>query len=465
MRFLSFILLFLISSSASTAQGSSDTVLSHNDLLQVVQSHHPVSVQARTWKGAARSRELRAKGRFDPVAFASVDRKAFEDQTYYELLDGGVKFPTWFGAELETGFKRTRGIYSDPQERPPSNGFYYARLSIPLGQGLFIDERRTELRKAKFFAKGSEQEKRKMLNKLTFEASKAYRKWYSTYHQYQVRQRAFELAKGRYRNVRESIRLVASAAIDSSEARVLLENRRRTLQKGALALKNAEQELATFLWKEGTVPLKLDSGVSPSALSLKAKREHAIDRKAIKDSIQKHPMLKKAELKVERSELERRWARERLKPESDVHYDLLAEPLGPATRIEPDPSDRKLGLSFRFPLFLRSERGDLKQKDVELKRSRNRRKAVRRNLLAKAFKAHNEVGNLRKRLASYRQSMGQLMRLVEGARKAFERGASSLFMVNQRESRYIKARVRSIKVRSDLGIARERLRYRLGMYQ
>ncbi len=444
--------------------GQTDTILSQEDFLGIVRSHHPLAMQARLWGREGEAQLQKARGNFDPTAFTAVDRKSFEDKDYYHLLKGGLEIPTWFGIEAKAGYKQNEGVFLDPQERTPDNGLYYARVSLPLGQGLFIDERRTELRKAKLFKQRSKQEKRSMLNELSYRASKAYWDWYKAHHRCQVRREALELAQERLRFIRKSVKKGARRALDSNEARVIMEQRRREFQREKLARAQAFQEMATFLWKDGVVPLRPDSGVRPMEHTLSIDSGFIPERDSLRKYVDEHPSLRKAQLGMDQKRLQARWAREQLKPKADVYYEQLAEPLGPASKVEPDVADRRLGLSFRFPLFLRSERGELKKAKVELERSQNRLKQRRRQLLAGAYQAYREVGNLMDRLASYRRTVKDLEALVEGERRSLRQGGSSVFMVNKREYRYIKTQVSAIKTKAAFELAQERLKYRIAKY-
>jgi hypothetical protein len=59
------------------------------------------------------------------------------------------KNPTWYGIEIKAGFDQNEGYYLNPENTVPNAGLTSLGISVPLGQGLFINQRMADLRKAK----------------------------------------------------------------------------------------------------------------------------------------------------------------------------------------------------------------------------------------------------------------------------------------------------------------------------
>ena len=83
--------------------GQDAQVLTFQNYIDIVKTHHPVTYQANLIQEMAVSNSLMAKGGFDPKIEGSWNKKSFDDKNYYSVASGKVKVPTWFGAEHDPG--------------------------------------------------------------------------------------------------------------------------------------------------------------------------------------------------------------------------------------------------------------------------------------------------------------------------------------------------------------------------
>jgi len=156
---------------------SQEQIVRPEAFLMKVLEQHPLAKQANLIPEFAETYVLKARGGFDPKISYDLNQKYYGDKLYYSLSDAQLKVPTWYGLSLKTGLEQNRGQYLDPQGATPQNGLWYGGIEANLGNGLFIDERRAELRKAAIFQQSSSLEKRLALNELLFEAGYAYWDW------------------------------------------------------------------------------------------------------------------------------------------------------------------------------------------------------------------------------------------------------------------------------------------------
>ena len=155
--------LFLASTLSLTCTAQLPAVLTREAFVRLVLENHPMARQAalRTEMGDANMRS--ARGGFDPVAVAGYEEKRFDDKNYFTLLDAGLKVPTWYGVDLIAGFQDNGGDLLDPQAITPEDGLIKAGVQVPLGQGLFIDQRRATFRKAQAYVRATEAERQQLL--------------------------------------------------------------------------------------------------------------------------------------------------------------------------------------------------------------------------------------------------------------------------------------------------------------
>jgi outer membrane protein TolC len=173
-------------------------VFSLDNVYQVILDNHPVAKQASLLSEVARQEIRLARGNFDPKIEAQLDRKKFNDKTYYDIFNTSIKFPTLFPLEPTIGLDRNKGQYLNP-ERYIDNQFNYRQLyagvSLPLGRGLITDDRRIALRQAELFRSMTEADQVKMLNKLMLDAAKSYWTWYESYFNYRLLNRSVRMLK------------------------------------------------------------------------------------------------------------------------------------------------------------------------------------------------------------------------------------------------------------------------------
>jgi hypothetical protein len=63
--------------------------------------------------------------------------------------------------EIKAGFDNNEGVYLNPENTVPNQGLTSLGVTVPLGQGLFINQRMADVRKAKN-ANAIEQAERKL---------------------------------------------------------------------------------------------------------------------------------------------------------------------------------------------------------------------------------------------------------------------------------------------------------------
>ncbi|MBL0042890.1 MAG: TolC family protein [Flavobacteriales bacterium] len=428
------------------------SVLSREAFIRLVLENHPMSRQAalRPEMGDATMRS--ARGGFDPMATAGYEEKRFDDKNYFTLLDAGLKVPTWYGVDLLAGFQDNSGDLLDPQAATPTDGLVKAGVQVPLGQGLFIDQRRATFRKAQAYQRATEAERQQMLNALLLQALNDHTDWVAAYRALEVTTTAVELANDRLDNVRGNWRGGDRPAIDTLEALLQVQDRQMRQQQAALNFRNAGLRLSNHLWDSFQRPLELQANVLPEPTDLASPAQTALSDTAIARAIDMHPLLAQASARIEQLEVDRRLRFEFLKPDLDVKYQWLGS--GGALRNENGTTllgdGHQLGVGFSMPLFLRRERGELtmaklRSTDAELGLARDR--TMIRNRINERI---NDIATFREQVDLGSRMVVNNERLLSGESQRFTAGESSLFLVNAREVPLIDARIRQVDLEARL---------------
>ncbi len=421
-------------------------VLTMEAYLEIVEKNHPVFFQAGQLGRMAQANMMMSRGGLDPKFNGDWNAKSFDGKEYYNLLDLGIKVPTWIGVDVKAGYERSTGVFLDNSDELPDAGLYYAGISVPLGKGLLIDDRRTAIRQAKIFQESTEQVQVQMKNRVTYQALLSYLDWQESYFHLQVAQEGVDIAESRFDASVVSFQNGDKPAIDTLESLISVQNRVIQLRKAEQDYVKAVYELNNFLWIQGETPLELEDQTVPEEIS-EERFEREIDSLyLVKDLLlSKHPDILSYDYKISDLELERRLAVESLKPDVRVEYNPLYESQGSFLPRE----NYKLGLFASYPLLVRKERGKigmLKAKIAETGYDLDMETTKIRNKIEVYYNLQQQIGEqnlvLNRTVENYR-------RLVEAENLKFSIGESSIFLLNSREVNYLESRNKLIAGRSN----------------
>ncbi|MBK6883771.1 MAG: TolC family protein [Flavobacteriales bacterium] len=437
----------LMSTCAMMAQVPSSGTLTRETFVRLVLENHPMARQAALRNEFGEASVRGARGGFDPMAVASYTEKRYDGTDYFDLLDVGLKVPTWFGVELIGGFQDNSGVYLDPQNTTTGDGLVKAGAEVSIGQGLFIDQRRATLRKAQAYQRGTEAERQEMLNALLLDALNDHTDWVVAYEQLRISDTAVVLAQRRFDQVRGSFRGGDRPGIDTLEAFLQVQDRQMRQQQAQLNFRNSALRLSNHLWDDAQRPLELQPGVVPVLTDLASPIVFALADSAIDRAIETHPKLLRTRAKLDQFEVDTRYRAELLKPQLDLQYLWL----GGAGAVNNEAGTtllgegHQLGFGFKMPLLLRKERGELslaklRLTDAELGLERDR--TMIRN---KVLERLNDIATFRRQTDLGADMVTNYSRLLSGESQRFSLGESSLFLVNGREVPLIESRLKQVE--------------------
>lgn len=440
------------------------TPLNFEDFMEIVKSNHPVSKQAELQLKRGDAEVRKSRGGFDPKISISASEKDFESKDYYELIDGGMKIPTWYGLEFKGGYEQNRGLFLNPENNTPGAGLVYAGISVPIGQGLIIDQRRAQLRQAQIYQQSTEQKRRSIYNNILFDASKSYWDWYKAFRILRIFTDALAVAEQRLDAVKRSAELGDLPSIDTLEAGIQVQNRRLALRESELDYANASALLSVFLWNEDVIPLELTELTIPDTLQDILFAPARVYEISLRDSlVNNHPDLLQYSYKIESLDIEKRWQSEQLKPKLNLNYNFLNEATNQEAISGFTPNNYKWGLEFNMPVLLRKERGSLLKTKIDIMETDFEMDLKRAEINFKVNQTLNELNTTQSQIAIYTRTVRDYNGLLNGERRKFDAGESSLFLVNRRELGYINAQVKLVELIAKNQKARNSYEYALGI--
>lgn len=438
-----FAALFCLYFFTAFAQNTDTVILSFADFIKTVKENHPVSRQSELLVQSADAGILAARGNFDPRLYYNIDQKYFNDKNYWTLQNGSIKIPTLIGLELNTGVEQSFGSYLNNESITSTNGLAYSQFSMPLLQGLLIDERRYAMKNAKLFRELSFVEQKNLINELYSKAAKTYWEWVQAYYNTEVQRESVLLAKQRLEGVKQAALLGDNAAIDTLEASIQHQDRSVTLQQQEMDFYSKTLMLSVFIWNEKNDPLQITANTIPPKVEELLQLTLGIDIFTEIDSlIASHPNILTYQNKNSRLALDLKLKQDKLKPVLNVKFNPLYDLGNLNSSILYGVNSFKWGVGFQFPLLLRKERGEIKMakiKMADLKFELQNKKAEITNKIRASF---NEYSNTEKQALQYETIVQNYYQLLLAERKLFEIGESSIFMVNNRELSYINSKLK-----------------------
>lgn len=437
------ILLLLITFTSFAQQNPNE--LTYDEFLGYVKKFHPAVKQSNLTLSEAQANLMMARGGFDPKIEVDFNEKQFKNTDYYSILNSSFKIPTWYGIEIKAGFDNSEGVYVNPQNTTPNSGLTSLGITVPVGQGLFINQRMADLRKAKIQIKLSEAERKLEAIEVLYDASLAYFNWKRSFDERMLYETYHENAKVRYQGIVQLATQGDQAAIDTIEAGITVKTRRLNLEDANLKLVKSRLELSNFLWLDNNIPLELSEGMIPE-VNLNATVETTLrtnDLLQTESPIADHPKLNAMQNKIELLDVERKFKANFLLPKIDIGYHYLSEPrYFDNYQFE----DYKFGVNFSFPIFLRKERGSLQLTKLKLQDARLDFELEKLQLNNKINAQKAEISNLSVQKNILEGLVKDYGTMLSAEERKFFLGESSLFLINSRENNLVTSQLSKINL-------------------
>ncbi len=443
-----YLILLLFTTQALFAQDSvsvaDTTYLSIEGVIKMTLSYHPIVKQANLLNQNADAVIREARGNMDPKLEADYNLKEFKEKEYYNLLSTSFKIPTWIGIDPKVEFYKNSGEYLNPENfiSPETDNEQIAvGLSVPIGKGLFYDERRNAIRKAEAFSQIAEAEQIKEVNKILFTIIKDYWNWYLASQKRELMQQAIVLAQNLFDRTLIDYEFGEATVVDTLQAKINFQKRTVDYRKATLEYELAKLSLGKHLWSENLIPLEILPNVFPDSLTLFETPQDSSIRNAIEFAMTNHPEISKLEGKRDQLDADMKWAKESIKPQIDLSYSFIDAPFNPNLEANsPEFGDNyKMGVDFSFPILLRKERGKLQQ--TRLKRQSNEYQIAQSQVELK-----NEVLGAYAQSIAFQDLLSQYLGMSENYRRLLQaeivnlqNGETDLFKLNIQQDKYIEA--------------------------
>ncbi len=415
-----------------------DNTLSFADYIDLVKTEHPLAKQANLKVDEGNANLTKARGGFDPKLEGDFNTKEFENKQYYDQLNAKFKVPTWYGVELQAGFEENSGIFLNPENNVPNNGLYSAGVSASLGQGLFINKRMADLKKAKAYQNQTLAERELLVNTIIFEASLTYFKWNQAFENLKVYQSFLENATFRFTGIKKQVLVGDKAPVDSLEALIIVDSRKLQLEQAKIEYNTSTLEVSNYLWLKNT-PIEIKETINPLEVN-ETNFNKVLNNEITNLDVTNHPKIRALYFKTQALEVDRKLKANKLLPKIDVAYNFVTQQPEQVNTFYNTNYKAKIGVAF--PLFLRKERGDLKLAKIKLDAIKFDTKTTSLSIENKVKALTFEVENYKNQVVLIENIAINYQALLTAEERKFDLGESAIFLVNSREKSLIDAKIK-----------------------
>jgi len=428
------------------SQQIDNNVLTLEEFLGYVKKFHPLVKQANLKLDESQAKLLKARGAFDPKVEVDYDKKNFKNTNYYNKLNAAFKIPTWYGIEIKGKFEENSGAYLNPELNVPANGLYNVGVTVALAKNLLINERMATLKRAKLKVKQVEADNQLQVNEVLHKAIIAYFNWVKHYKNQQVYQSFLLNAHTRFDGIKRSFESGDKPAIDTLEAKIVIRNRKLSLEKASLDFIKSSLELSNYLWLDNNIPIEIQESVLPDVKTSET-ADHILELNNLyleRFSIAMHPKLLSLQNQYKNLEIDKRLKLNNLLPRVDFQYNFLTQE--PLILNAYTDSNYKVGLGISMPLFLRKERGDLTLAKIKLKETEYKLTTTEIGLKNKRDQLLNASKSYTKQFDIVNNLVKDYTLLLTAEERKFDLGESSIFLINSRESKLIDVKLKAIDI-------------------
>lgn len=436
---LSSFVIFFFTTLVTFAQSKDTLYLTEQSFLKQVLAYAPAVINANLNVGIEQLQYQEARAAFEPKLGSSYDFKRFDSKTYYDKFESGIKVNTPLGVKFNGGYTNNSGIYVNPESNVPIQGLAYAGVEIPLGAGLFTDEQRFNVKQQRLEMDAANLVYTLQANQYMFDAASAYWEWYGSLLNLDLAREAVDRVENRYDFVMSRYLIGESAAVDTLEAYINLQNRRAYFLDVQVKWYKNNAYLRNFIW----LP-EYNNQTIASVVDLDYR---AVMRDSLlsDDYVLNHPLIQLIETDSTINSANIRLAKEYFKPQVDLAFKMQQDAANVGEFNYSFDRNRYVGVNMYMPLFLRKERAKAKQLETKQEMLGNKKQETFVKIKNDVDIALTNTRTLAQSVSLWQNITENYEQLLIAEQIKFNLGESSLFILNSRELRWIDSREKYIK--------------------
>ena len=422
-----------------------DKTLNIENTLDIVRKYHPVIKQSFLQNEKSKNDLLATKSVFDPSFQMNSEEKTFDNKLYYRFNNTELKIPLWYGIDIKAGTENNIGERIDPSLTINNSAF--VGVSLEPFRGILVDKRNSIVKQAKNFVELTKNEQLLVVNDLLLETTSAYWNWVNAYYINNILIRSVQNNKERYEVVKKSFFAGDRAAIDTTEALTQLQTFEIMQNQAALDLQKARLELSNYFWTANGMPYELEEEILPlSNFELNKISNIELGRleELVDQAMQTHPKIKMTNNKSTILDIEKRLKTIELFPSLKLNYNALENNLSRISSNFNTSNNTKYGVTLTMPLFQRQARGELAKTKNKIDELDWNIKYITLEIENKVRGSFAEFYALKQQVKTNEGILSANKLLFDTENIKFQIGESSLFLINNRELKFIETEQKQI---------------------
>lgn len=438
--------LLVLTSLILSAASSTAAPLSLDEVLDSVRNQYPPLLAALIQQDIANGRVRQAAGAFDTRLSASFGFRPinFYDSTTSQVL---VEQPfTQWGGSVYGGYRLSSGFLASYERKDRTSDLGEAVLGfrLPLLRDGDFDARRANLGKAAIDRELADPLILRQYLDILRGATVSYFTWVAAGHRLEVAEEILRIARDRDTALANQIEEGAVAPIVQIDNQRLVVSREIGVVNAQRFFEAATIELSLFYRRPETgEPIMPVRQRLPEVFP----KPHKIDElQLVSDrgrAAFRRPEIRRIDLMIAKNGLDRRLARNNLKPNLDFAMELN-QAIGGGTPSDIEQTELVGLLQFSIPIGQNEAKGRLEAIDGEIRRLQEDRRFAQDRIVADANDSYSAVMAAYNALAQASLNVELAQRLEEAENDKFRDGAADLLALQIREQATFDARVLEI---------------------
>jgi outer membrane protein TolC len=441
-------------------------VVTLDAVLRSVELHHPPLEAARERVDAAEGQRLAAEGAFDLSVQGRVSSTLLG---YYQYGRAEIRLdqptPLW-GASFFGGWRIGRGFNRDipdyyRYDETLDGGEFRVGATVPLWRDGPIDSRRATLWRSEAGVTAQREEFEARALRVRLAATESHTRWVAAARRYLVARALLELAEARDNQIASRVSAGAVPAIEHLENRRAILERRQALVVARRALEQRAIALSLYLRDDDGAPRIAHFSEVPTTQGLPSEVTESEADSAAR-ALAARPEMRRFAAQRRQGEVSVELAENQLAARIDVTVAGSVDVGGPGTN-DPDvarrfqtqygPPTLDASVLVQVPLQFRDARGRIDQTRSELSALDAEWELARDQIRIEVADVRSAMRAADENMRLASDSLRIAQAVAEAERVRFDNGATSLLVVNMRESMAASAEQALIDAEADLVLA------------
>jgi outer membrane protein TolC len=376
--------------------------------------------------------------------------RGYYDGKYYDLLL--EKQNELFNNKIYGGYRRSNGDFPsyEANKYTSQEGKFIAGGKVSLLQNNTIDKNRLAIKLSNLDISLSKLQIDNIKNILIRDAKKAYLEWFFAREKYFQYQNLYQLAITRNNALEIRYKKGDIAKITLIEGQRNLLQRQNELSFAKIDFENSAIYLSLFLRDDNGKSIIVDE-------SRLANHHHYFDVKNIAfknhqlnqdldSAYNNNPELHILDLQVKKEQENLRYYNNLLMPKLDLQFELsrnISQNSNNYARIK-DQDENMVKLNFEMPFRQREARGNIDGSLAKIKSLQYERQLLKDKISNEIKQIFTNLTNFYNIANNIESELKLTKSLVKAEQERFNQGASSLFLLNQREQELLKIQIDQI---------------------